>query len=810
MRHAYLAAVLVCLAACGGEEGERASGCEPGVAVSCDCDGGGTGTAVCGEDRLPGSCSCPGAVDFAPARLDFGDVPAGAAREATLLLSTDGTAAIPVADVTIEGPPAFGLTSAPAEIPPGGGGVPVVVSFRSDRPVEASGALVIRTGEGQLSVPLAARAVGSAVECTPTTLAWDGTPLGASEVREIRCTNVGVAGGDDPAVVQVAEVVTDDPEFAATSVPIRRFGPEETFSIEIRYRPVDEEEDSGTASVHFMELGTAPPGEVAIALSGTAESLPCSLEASPSPRSGATIPGVSFGSWVAFDNLRDDAGCRVAGFEPAPDCSDAFDFELPPPGEVIFPGGSLPVSFSLRSDAVGVHRCELLAIDDHGNRFSAAIEVDVTWRDCLYLVGDQLPQVSPSCGASEGEVVAENRCPVPIPIDEVRLGEGSSGAFSIGPFAPRAIAPDGSLHVPVFFDPEVEGESFEATVELYSSLDPVPWTAPIGGSSGADDLYTDRRLQNRIVPIDVLVVIDNGVNMGPEAAVALQELGHAPEALRGYDYHLAVTTTGLAPEVAGGCPGGVGGGEDGRLFPVDGSRPRVVTPATPNARAVWEQNLQVGTCHTAPARPLEAAALAVLPELAEVADDPRHPEADDGNLGFLRPGVQLVVIFIGDRDDASPGTPASYFDTLLAVKNGNRALVGAIVVAGPPSTGCAGPGGTAAAAGDRLHEFATAATAIELPVCDPAWGVLPWFDGALEDCFTVAGAPADRNGDGEVNEADLRVRVGLQEVPWIDPGSGLANWTWKRTLRSVCFEDPALPPPSALVEIERLYCPAVM
>jgi hypothetical protein len=785
---------LVLFAACSGEgPADPVDGCEPGATLACTCPDAVPGTAICGEDRVPGACACPGELRWTPTVVDFGELAPGTLREETVLAWTDGAVPLPVTEARIEGHSGFSLVSHPTELAGGGAAGTVVVSFRADRPEGAEATLVIRTAGGVATVPLRAAVVGPAVECTPADLSFPAVPVGTTQYRAVLCQNHGYPGREESALIRLVDVTVDDPEFWPAFDQGKLYGPGESFQVEIGYLPGDEEDDEATARIAFDTVGA-----VDVRLAGTVEVPPCDLVSS------VETAGIAAVGRVTFSNRSREAGCLLDRIEPAPDCDARFRFTLPPDGAVIAVGQSLEVPFVLDEPHSGPGRCDLRAHDRHGNVFVAPVVVEVSHGPCLLVSAGPFAAVSPSCGPSESRLVLVNTCSGELPVDEIRFSEDSSPAFSVGSFQPLVLSPGAGTTVPLIFDPAEPG-AFTATVEVHSEAEPAPWTVALEASAGADDIRTDRTLQERAVALDILVVIDNGAGMGPEVPLLLAELGGAPERLRGYDYHLAVTTTGLVPEPGDACPGGAAGGEDGRLFPVDGSRPRVVTPTTPDARLVWEQNLQVGTCHTGPARPLEAAALAVSAPLVDAADDPRHDEPADGNLGFRRTGVPLVVIFVGDRDDASPETPERYRDALVAAAGGAVQLSVA-VVAGGPVAGCTGPDGVSAAPGDRLHQFAVAAGAVELSLCQSPWGVLDLFPQVLADCFPVLGAPADWNGDGTVDSADLLVRVVPDEVPAVDP-EGVRNWWWDAYYREVCFEEHAIPRPGAVVEVRRLYCP---
>ncbi len=135
---------------------------------------------------------------------------------------------------------------------------------------------------------------------------------------------------------------------------------------------------------------------------------------------------------------------------------------------------------------------------------------------------------------------------------------------------------------------------------------------------------------------------------------------------RAVDINVGVTSTGLVPR-SSQCGGGARGGENGRLFPIDNSRPRIVSSTRADAVSLIQQNLGVGTCHNLE-QGLEAMRQALSSPLIDHQKDPRTPDPNDGNLGLLRPPAQLAVIILSDEDDHSGFDPVTYAQFIRSVK----------------------------------------------------------------------------------------------------------------------------------------------
>jgi len=332
--------------------------------------------------------------------------------------------------------------------------------------------------------------------------------------------------------------------------------------------------------------------------------------------------------------------------------------------------------------------------------------------------------------------------------------------------------------------------------------DPVDPEDPSACQAESDEFSVVRKL-------DVLWVMDNsGSSVIGRPLIASLWTDFVNDAAD-VDFHVGVTTTGLTP--GGQCPGGALGGENGRLFPVDGTSPRIISSAmTPaDQDQAWRNNAQVGDCHY-DEQPYEAARLALSPPLVDHADDPGTLEPNDGNVGFLRADADLAIVFVTDeRDHASdlPGNtwlPADYVDFFQSLKPGRPEAVKLHLVGGDRS---GVPRSCQVDDGDRLLVGVDATGGSFFDICTPQadWAAMVQdlslsVFGHTGATYRLTGAPEDSNGDGVVDERDVEVKVdGVQLAP-ISPLGDIV-WSLDADTNTIRFEPPWVPATSSQVEV---------
>ncbi|MCA9549121.1 MAG: VWA domain-containing protein [Myxococcales bacterium] len=222
---------------------------------------------------------------------------------------------------------------------------------------------------------------------------------------------------------------------------------------------------------------------------------------------------------------------------------------------------------------------------------------------------------------------------------------------------------------------------------------------PDGGTTTSDpDAGTPGPLV-QVVPADILFVIDNsGSIIQSQENLATNFSNFVDQVAGAGDYRIAVVTTDL--DSSGGEQGGLTTSTYstvGPYYPLDSTNGdacvfigldhacfrnpdpshRVIDSRAldrPSIIAAFQDAVQVGTCGSGMERGLEAALTAL---------------EQDGCTGtpFLRPGANLIVIFVTDEDDASSGPVNQYVQRLLQLKPAAQLRVAVIggVLGGAPS-----------------------------------------------------------------------------------------------------------------------------
>ncbi len=288
---------------------------------------------------------------------------------------------------------------------------------------------------------------------------------------------------------------------------------------------------------------------------------------------------------------------------------------------------------------------------------------------------------------------------------------------------------------------------------------------------------TDTFIQEPLRQADVLLVIDSSGSMQEEQerlATNFQAFIQAFVDAR-VDYHLGVITTDLRnQEQAGRLHGDI----------------RFITPDTPDAAAVFADNVKVGTNGSGLEMGLEAAALALS-----------EPLVSTYNAGFFRPDASLSIVIFSDEDDMSPGSVDDYLNFFASLK-GPRAyrdhtLMNVSAVVGEVPYGCEAEDGTGlASAGTRYVHAAEATQGVTASICSgdfaPIVTALGLDLSGLREEFRLTRCPRP-----ETLEVVVAGRLEPQGTAYV----------YRPERRSIVFEPGWVPGPEEFIRVSYEYYP---
>ncbi|MGC4116593.1 MAG: choice-of-anchor D domain-containing protein [Myxococcales bacterium] len=642
--------------------------------------------ATCPEMAVPltgeAVASC---IQVSPASIDFGSVKVGEISLREVTLRNPGRTALDVVDVfpSTASSPDFSVSGfspgAAIHLEPGASYTLTVGLTPSSNGPRQAAVRMRATGVGADGCWAEVRLQGNGGEgcllLSPDSVDFGVVALGMTGQRRVQIANLA-CGAD----VRIDEVqVVGDAAFTAGAArqPPFALAQGDAVDVIVRYSPTV----NGTAAGSLHVVGsdpvtgaplTEPPPDVMV--TGTARTLaPCEFTASP-PRLDFGAVNVGRAATLGFRvaNTGQDS-CYFTNLKLSSNTAQAFTMDGDSPGFVLATGEQRDALVRFMPPSAGAYSGAIESyVSDPNDPYRTWAVTGSGTTGCLSIDPNDIDfgTVYSACPPPSVEVTLSNRCPGDTVLQSLVRGAGTSLEFMLpgAPAFPYTLRAGGTLRFLVQYAPVDDGLD---SMPLYLDDGRDRHLVSVRGRGVKDPWRTDSYDQASRQQVDVLFVLDNSGSMSDKQAAIASNLSSFLLKARNenVDYHLAVTTTGLEPSDGGwtDCPGGVSGGEAGRLFPADNSGPRLLTPRTPDAAAVWDAMTHVGTCHWLE-QGLEASLRALTTPLVDHADDARTLLPDDGNLGFYRPQAKLVVIYVSDEDDQSDSSVASYLAFFKALK----------------------------------------------------------------------------------------------------------------------------------------------
>ncbi|RKG85851.1 choice-of-anchor D domain-containing protein [Corallococcus terminator] len=760
-------------------------GCEPAVVTL-------TGTGVASM------------LEVTPLRVNFGRVAVGATAEARITVRNQGNEPLSYKGAALLEDPSgvFKVVSAPVlsnDLLPPGAVVEVRVAFTpvasgkvKDGRVEVAVRKMGTMSPGP-KVSLAGEGGTSCVEVTPARLDFGAVAFGMTASREVTVHN---HCRDEAAVTGLVLTTKTGGYFTLAQPPASLpVAPGGRVTVGLTFSP---REGITGVSDGSLNVTTSHDGSIAtdgVSLSGEGREFPPCFYSLPRTLDFGRVP---VGSRVALGVTLRNTGtqaCYLSALQLASGSDEVFQAD-PVGNGVLAPGKKATLIVRFQPDTEGPFQGLAEGWVSHPTLGHPMVSLSGQGvRGCFSVQPTTVDfGVSRlSCGARTREFMAYNDCPAAVKVAGMKL-EQPGQEFAVSGALPGTLQPGARVKLTAKYTP-VEAGADAATVR-FTLADGAVYNAGLLGQAVSKTEQTDRFFQEAEAKVDVLFVVDNSGSMMEEQ----QSLGENFAAFLSaataaqVDYRIGVTTTGLDPSPGGWseCPGGALGGENGRLFPVDGSSPRIITPQTPNAASVFAFNTNVGVCHWNE-QGLDAAWRALSDPLLYNLDDPRTPQAADGNGGFLRQDAKLAIIALSDEEDFSSQPVAFYETYFLALKGNDPAKVSFNAVVGPADlTTCP----SASSSGSRYMELAQKLGGVVDSICTPNWAT------SLEKLSESAFGP-NRNFPLSEKPADTgAITVRVEGTPVV------GGWTYDGRTNAVIFDRQRAPPPGALVEITYpLGCP---
>jgi Flagellar-associated PapD-like len=756
---------------------DRCSGCTP-AAVS-----------LVGEGLL-------GNLNVFPTRLNFGRVALGAQSRLSVTLSNDGNKRVLIKEISLRNNPAgvFALSRIPTLPLDPGHFTPITfdVTFAPTAAGPARAALEILVvsdnSERIVKFPVLGEGGASCVKVLPAEIDFQMVPEGMSATRTADVLNLC---SYDVTVLEATPVSTLNGYFSLAQQPAAMVVPAgKVTPIRVTYTPrAGTTQAEGHLLVRIAERNSTSAAEVR--LKGASRSFaPCEWRLVPTALDFGSVPvGAVATLGVALENVGKEQ-CFVGTMQLGSGTDPAF-FAHATTSLLLDPGQKLLLQIEFKPGSVGDFAGLVEAWVNHPtNNHPLATITGRGVQGCFALQPTTVDfgVTKLSCGPKTRGVIGVNNCSAPVTISDVRLEGQATTDFALTtlPGLPMVLHPGRQVGFSLSYEPADESMDSAA---LRVTADGVSYTAGMVGLGLTQPTRTDSFVQDPQAKVDVLFVIDNSGSMMEEQQNLGQNFAAFLSAAQAQmvDYQIAVTTTGIEASTGGWsvCPGGVSGGEAGRLFPVTGASPRLITRTTPNAAQHFANNVNVGWCHWNE-QGLEAAYRALSPPLVNSSDDSRTPLPNDGNAGFLRPDAKLALVFVSDEEDAS-SRQVSFYETFFKGLKGNDPTLLSISAIVGPSVLSSCP--TASSSGNRYISLAHATGGVVENICTPDWAK------SLQNLSSSAFGPRRRFRLSETPSDPAQITVKVNGMPIY------GTWTYDAASRTVTFDENAAPGPGALIQI---------
>jgi hypothetical protein len=726
------------------------------------------------------------AFEVDPVELNYGSLEEGAMASRSFSIRNIGNSALTIERVELEAGTTseytiVGGAALAGAMLPAGASVAVEVTYQGSTPGMDNGRVMVvanawdnpATGDDERMrfVNLVAVSNGPDINALPAAVNFGTVAImGAGATQNLLLENQG----NSPLTIRSISLNSPTAELSIANAPgiPATVDPGASVQVTLRYSPQDAGVDEAQFVVDSDDRDENPLVITVRGIGGVPTT--CAVGVAP--------PNVNFGLVERGRQATLPIQVRNSGAQPCTISNvrisgdPSFTTPAAGVGATVAPGSSARIDVQYQPPAYGMHSGTLqFDADDPAQPTVSVALVGSSAPSDVRVIPSQLDfaVVPVTCRSPNRAITIYNTGNNAITINRVYLDPSTSPEFELQPFpTPSSVPAGASVVINMRYHPADIG-SDNGVLFIEHSAAGVPVAVPLIGRGEVSPTVTDRFTQLPTPMADVLFVVDNSCSMDDEQVNLGRNLGsfltYAQQ--EGIDYQIGVVTTDV--DSASGA---------GRLVSRAGTK--IITPMTPNASSVFQQNTALGTSGSGQEQGLEAAYLAL--------SDPRiNDPAING--GFLRTDAALAVILVSDEEDQSRRQVSFYenfFRNIKGFQNTSQFSFSAIVV--PSNPPCSGGG---ASAGSRYIAVAQSTGGVVESICTANWGNTLANIGlntfGLRRRFNLSSQPVP---------STIAVKVDGMQVQSVTPG-GQARWRYDQATNAVVFESSATPMSNSVIEI---------
>ncbi|WP_143308264.1 choice-of-anchor D domain-containing protein, partial [Candidatus Entotheonella palauensis] len=399
-------------------------------------------------------------ITLSPDELNFNGVPVGSSRTIAVTAVNNGTAALEISAITIEGADfTLGAVATPATLQPGGT-LAFDVVYQPSRPGAASGVVRVNnnsTNNPQAEILLSGTGTVPEIAVDPDTVDFGDVVREQSEVVAVTITNEGDADLD------ISSVIAEGAAFSVSGVPAgtTTLRPGESLAADVTFTPLELGEANGTLQI----VSNDPASPTRVPLSGNGLPIPAEIEVTPEALEfGAVLLGDNAELVLTITNPGRSV-LIVSDVRVSEGINAGFVLSEPFAGPVeVAPGDGFTVSLTFTPEAEGDVSGTVEILSNAANEPVVERPLRGTGTPIPVPVATVTPEQIDFGNVDVGDQVTaeidiENTDDANLTVEEVRITQGADSGFGVtdAPGEPTVLAPGEVLTVTAVFAPVASG-----------------------------------------------------------------------------------------------------------------------------------------------------------------------------------------------------------------------------------------------------------------------------------------------------------------------------------------------------------------